>query len=134
MKLTLAFLAAALSPALFSKPNTPLAQDYVLVAKSPDPLKVPLYSPAIITLPSHRLVASYMQAHVSGGKDPEYQVMLTSDDGGATWFAGKRAPRCRAGFSWPESPFTIFAPAPASLFSGPTTRVSPGRRHPRSRP
>ena len=68
-----------------SEPFRPLAQDFVLVAKSPDPSKIPLFSPAIICLPTHRLVASYLQAHLARSQEPEFQVMLTSDNGGKTW-------------------------------------------------
>jgi hypothetical protein len=62
-----------------------LAQNYVLVAKSSDPKHAPLYSPAIIRLPSGRLAGSYTQARVRGSPLPEYQVFVVSDDGGVTW-------------------------------------------------
>jgi len=75
-----------ISPLLLrAQPIRPLAQNYVQVAKSPNPAKIPLYSPALIRLPSGRLVASYLQARVAGSGGREFQVMLTSDDGGRTW-------------------------------------------------
>lgn len=66
-------------------PIRALAQNHVVVAESEDPMTIPLYSPAIITLPNGRLVASYTRAARKGTSGDEFQVMLTSDDKGLTW-------------------------------------------------
>ncbi|HRJ71060.1 MAG TPA: sialidase family protein [Terrimicrobiaceae bacterium] len=66
-------------------PIRPLAQDFVVVAQSPDAKNRPLYSPSILSLPSGRLVASYTEARKKENTDRDFQVILTSDDGGKTW-------------------------------------------------
>ncbi len=66
-------------------PIRPLAQDFVLVAKSPDATNMPLYSPSIMRLKSGRLVISYTEARKKENTDKEFQVIQTSDDGGKTW-------------------------------------------------
>ncbi len=66
-------------------PIRPLAQDYVLIAKSEDPKNQPLYSPSILRLSSGRLVISYTQAQKKESVEADCQVFLTSDDGGKTW-------------------------------------------------
>lgn len=74
---TIALAAAA--------PIRPLANDFVAVGESPDPLNIPLYTPAILRLDDGRLVAAYER----GGKGREggvpYAFILTSDDHGKTW-------------------------------------------------
>lgn len=89
MKLSLAItvLALPLSPLLAQPggPIRPLAQNYVLVAKSPDAKNMPLYSPSILRLKSGRLVISYTEARKKENTDDTFQVILTSDDGGKTW-------------------------------------------------
>jgi len=66
-------------------PIRPLAQDYVLVAYSPDSKNMPLYSPSIVRLSSGRLVISYTEARKKDNDETDYQVIMTSDDGGKTW-------------------------------------------------
>ncbi|MBC2595241.1 exo-alpha-sialidase [Ruficoccus amylovorans] len=73
-------------------PIRPLAQDFVVVGRSPDPQKIPLYSPTILRLDSGRLVAAYTFFDRNKGGTKE-EVMLTSDDGGATWQERARLPR-----------------------------------------
>jgi len=70
-------------------PIRPLAQDYVLVAYSPDSKNMPLYSPSIVRLSTGRLVISYTEARKKDNDETDYQVIMTSDDGGKTWI--KRA-------------------------------------------
>ena len=71
-------------------PVRPLAQDHVIVGESPAPLEVPLYAPTILRLNSGRLVAGYTRATGTNPKHgPSAEVLLTSDDHGATWL--KRA-------------------------------------------
>lgn len=70
-------------------PIRPLAQDYVLVAYSSDSKNMPLYSPSIVRLSSGRLVISYTEARKKDNEEADYQVIMTSDDGGKTWI--KRA-------------------------------------------
>lgn len=83
----LLFLALALSQAAAQtgSPIRPLAQEHVLVARSPDAKNQPLYSPSILRLGSGRLVASYTEARKKASRDPSFQVILTSDDGGLNW-------------------------------------------------
>lgn len=83
--LLLAFPLAQTVSAQTGGPIRPLAQDYVLVAKSPDAENMPLYSPSILRLKSGRLVISYTEARKKENKDADFQVILTSDDGGKTW-------------------------------------------------
>ncbi len=66
-------------------PIRPLAQDYVIVAYSPDSKNMPLYSPSIVRLSSGRLVISYTEARKKDSDETDYQVIMTSDDGGKTW-------------------------------------------------
>lgn len=72
--------------ALFAQgPIRPLAQDYVLIAKSPDAENMPLYSPSILRLSSGRLVISYTEARKKASDGVDFQVILTSDNAGLTW-------------------------------------------------
>jgi len=73
-------------------PIRPLAQDYVLVAKSPDAVNRPLYSPSILRLKSGRLVASYTEARKKESTGKDFQVILTSADGGKTWLKRAESP------------------------------------------
>ncbi len=73
-------------------PIRPLAQQHVVVAESPSPMTTPLNSPAIITLPDGRLVASYTSDKRKGRSGTACQVMLTSDDHGKTWVERARSP------------------------------------------
>ena len=80
---SLALLAAT---AAVAAPIRPLANDYVVVGESPAPDDIPLYSPTILRLESGRLVAGYTRAnHDSAKFGPSVEVLLTSDDHGATW-------------------------------------------------
>lgn len=72
-------------PASAQGPIRPLAQDYVLVAETPDAKNMPLYSPSILRLSNGRLVASYTEARKKESTAADYQVFITSDDGGKTW-------------------------------------------------
>jgi len=79
---SLLFLAAA--QAQTGGPIRPLANDFVIVAESPDPATIPLFTPTILRLRSGRLVAAYER----GGKhepNASFAFILTSDDGGKTW-------------------------------------------------
>ncbi len=66
-------------------PIRPLANDFVVVGRSPAPLEVPLYSPTLVRLDSGRLVAGYSRATKNPEKFKAAEVLLTSDDHGATW-------------------------------------------------
>lgn len=89
----LLLLAAATPlPAQTGGPIRPLAQDYVLLAKSDDAKNSPLYSPSILRLKSGRLVATYTQALKKEKAGADSQVFLTSDDGGKTWTKRAESP------------------------------------------
>ena len=80
------FFALALATVGSAAPIRPLAQGHVVVGESPAPGVVPLYSPTILRLDSGRLVAGYTRASPAGGPHgPAAEVLLTSDDRGATW-------------------------------------------------
>ncbi len=67
-------------------PIRPLAQEHVVVGESPSPADMPLYSPTILRLDDHRLVAGYTRATKDTKRQgPGAEVLLTSDDGGRTW-------------------------------------------------
>ena len=66
-------------------PIRPLANDFVAVGESPDPLKMPLYTPSILALPGGRLVAAYERGGTGREKNAAYAFILTSDDHGRTW-------------------------------------------------
>jgi hypothetical protein len=84
--LVAASLLASASATAPAAPIRPLAQDFVLVGESPAPAEVPLYSPTILRLDSGRLVAGYTRAsHDAAKHGPGAEVLLTSDDRGATW-------------------------------------------------
>src|SRR4051812_36367286 len=69
-----------------AEPIRPLANDFVIVGKSPSPLEVPLYSPSILRLASGRLVGAYTRASTNVEKfGAQVEVLLTSDDHGVTW-------------------------------------------------
>ena len=65
----------------------PLAQDFVTVAKSPDPENVYLGSPALIKLPSGKLLATYEWFRPQPHKEniPDQCEVCNSEDGGRTW-------------------------------------------------
>lgn len=87
MKLRFFFAAsAAVAGAILlsGAPIRPLAQDYVVLGESPDPLRVPLYNPSIIRLDSGRLVAAYMESG-KHTKRQSFSYIFTSDDRGVTW-------------------------------------------------
>jgi len=94
LMLGLSFWAAwqVAAPAQVGGPIRPLAQDYVLVAKSPDATNMPLYSPSIMRLKTGRLIASYTEARKKENTDKDFQVIVTSDDGGKTWTKRAESP------------------------------------------
>jgi hypothetical protein len=63
----------------------PLAQDHVVVAESPDPQNLPLYTPSILRLDSGRLVAAYERGGDYRREGGPWAFILTSDDHGQTW-------------------------------------------------
>lgn len=70
---------------LLAQAIRPLAQDYVIVGQSPDPEKIPLYTPSICRLDSGRLAASYEQGKEGKANGAQHVQILTSDDHGQTW-------------------------------------------------
>ncbi len=79
-------LAAGFSTAgLPAQPIQPLAQDHVVVGRSEDAGKIPLYTPSICRLDSGRLVASYERGKEGKANGAQHVQILTSDDHGATW-------------------------------------------------
>ncbi len=64
----------------------PLAQNYQILAQSPDPQTIFMGSPSILSHTHGRLVASFEQfrKEESDGKTPQCRIM-TSDDGGRSW-------------------------------------------------
>jgi len=66
-------------------PVRPLAQNYVTVAHSDNPLQNPLYSPSMLTLAPHKLLVSYTEEWKKGGEGTDAQVFKLSTDGGQTW-------------------------------------------------
>ncbi len=85
-------LGVALAGPLFGQAIRPLAQDFVLVAQSPDATNMPLYSPSLVRLKSGRLVASYTEDRKKESTEKSFQVILTSDDGGKTWTKRAESP------------------------------------------
>ncbi len=81
------FLTLSLLPAWaqVGGPIRPLAQDYVLVAKSPDAKNMPLYSPSILRLKNGTLLITYTEARKKENKEQDFQVIMTSADGGKSW-------------------------------------------------
>lgn len=73
-------------------PIRPLAEDFVTVAKSSDAENMPLYSPSILRLANGRLVASYTEVRRKAASGRDFQVILTSDDGGRTWTKRAESP------------------------------------------
>ncbi|MCX7007916.1 MAG: sialidase family protein [Kiritimatiellaeota bacterium] len=85
-----ALLAVAVAVAA---PIRPLATAFVVVGESPDPINIPLYAPTILRLDSGRLVAGYTRANHDPAKfGPGAEVLLTSDDHGASWIKRAEAP------------------------------------------
>ncbi len=74
------FLLPVLSGAV-----TPLAQDYVVVYESPDPLGIYCYTPGLAVLPGGRLVATIDRGGPGIKKGDLRGKVFTSDDGGKTW-------------------------------------------------
>lgn len=85
-------LGVALAGPLFGQAIRPLAQDFVLVAQSPDATNMPLYSPSLVRLKGGRLVASYTEDRKKESTEKSFQVILTSDDGGKTWTKRAESP------------------------------------------
>ncbi len=92
---SLSFLCVWATWAEAQGPICPLAQDHVVLFKSPDPAKIFCYTPALKRLPSGRLVATL---HLGGpgieslpgpkgrrGKEAGQCKVFVSDDHGRTW-------------------------------------------------
>jgi len=75
----------SMATALVAAPIRPLAQEHVVVAKSPDPKSIYLFTPTILRLPSGRLLAAYERGGPGHDKDGRNARVLSSDDGGKTW-------------------------------------------------
>lgn len=90
--LALGALGLSLAGPLHGQAIRPLAQDFVLVAKSPDATNMPLYSPSLVRLKTGRLVASYTEDRKKESTEKSFQVILTSDDGGKTWTKRAESP------------------------------------------
>src|SRR4051812_16917610 len=93
--LTLVVMLMTLAAAL-ADPIRPLANDFVVVASSPDPGKVFCYTPGLVRTPTGRLIASLDLggpgvANLPGPKTLATEKgywqgkILTSDDRGRTW-------------------------------------------------
>jgi hypothetical protein len=82
---TIAVLVLAIAATAAANPIRPLANDFVAVGESPDPLNLPLYTPSILALPDGRLVAAYERGGTGREKNAAYAFILTSDDHGRTW-------------------------------------------------
>lgn len=66
-------------------PIRPLAQDFVVLAESPEPRTIYLRTPTVLRLASGRLLAGY-EVSAAGRKPGEpYAFIHSSDDGGRTW-------------------------------------------------
>ncbi len=65
-----------------ASPVRELAPDYVVVGRSPNPKKIPTFSPSIIRGFGKRLIAAYEYGKLGNNKNAH---ILTSDDGGKTW-------------------------------------------------
>jgi len=74
--LVLAGSVCACTMAAHAQAIRPLAQDYTVLAQSPDPLQRHAYNPALARLPSGRIIATY---NIRRG------FIKTSDDHGRTW-------------------------------------------------
>ena len=81
--LTLAALAAMCLQAENPNRIKPLADDFVVVCKSPDPQRIYCFTPGICRLPSGRLVAT-CDLGGPGAKGPRGRIFV-SDDHGKTW-------------------------------------------------
>lgn len=69
-----------------AEPIRPLAPNYVVVGQSLAAADISLYSPTLVRLDSGRLVAGYTRAtHDAAKFGPSAEVLLTSDDHGASW-------------------------------------------------
>ena len=66
-------------------PVRPLAQDYVVLDRSPDEKNVPLYTPSILALPNGRLVAACERGNKWRELGNRWARIYTSDDHGLTW-------------------------------------------------
>ncbi len=71
--------------ALSGAPIRPLANEFVTLAESPDPLAISLYTPSVLALPGGRLVAAYERGGTARQNNAPYAFVLTSDDHGLTW-------------------------------------------------
>lgn len=70
-------------------PVRELARHYVALGESVDAARIQLFDPAIVRLPSGRLVASYSQGGDTAELNEPNLRVFTSDDGGQTWVLRK---------------------------------------------
>ena len=83
------FSQDGISATMKGGPLRPIATESIL-AESPNAAEVSLYTPSIVRLDSGRLVACYTQTNrkIKQG----YTVIVTSDDGGASWQERAKSP------------------------------------------
>ncbi|MDR2676258.1 MAG: glycoside hydrolase [Opitutaceae bacterium] len=78
-------LAASAHDAAGGRPVRPLAQQHVVLDRSPHPPSVPLYTPSILRLPEGRLVAACERGRAWRKLGNPWARIYTSDDGGQSW-------------------------------------------------
>ncbi len=78
-------LILLLSQVLYANPIRPLAQDHVVVGKSPDSQNKPYYTPSIISLGSGRLLAAFEIGGDQRSEGGDWAFISSSKDGGRTW-------------------------------------------------
>lgn len=83
--LTLTAAVIATANAQHGGPIRPLAQNFVAVARSENPLQNPLYSPSMLTLGPGKLLVSYTDEWKKGGEGTDAQVFMLTEDAGKTW-------------------------------------------------
>jgi hypothetical protein len=88
------FRALLVGSALFAGLNTyasvggpirPLANEFVVLGESPDPMNAPLYTPTVLRLDSGRLLAAYEVGKGGRVEGQPFAWILSSDDQGKTW-------------------------------------------------
>lgn len=83
--LALVVLSAGIAALSQAQTIRPLAGDPDILAESPDPQQIPLFTPSILRTTSGRLVAAYSRGGEGRSQGQDYAFILTSDDGGKTW-------------------------------------------------
>ena len=78
-------LYAANGSAARGAPIRALAQDHIVLDRSPDPAKIPLYTPSILCLSGGRLVGANERSGTWRKLGNPWTRISTSDDGGLTW-------------------------------------------------